>query len=287
MKSAPQAFVIGHPIAHSRSPMLHGYWLKHYGIEGAYDMRDVAPDHLGDFFAELRAHPYAGCNVTVPHKAAAIPFLDEIDTTAKAMGAINTVYWKGDQLVGTNADAMGFMRNLDDRCPDWAEGASQAVVIGAGGAARAAVYGLLGRGLSVTLCNRTVEKAVTLANFFGGKVKGGKVKAADLAYLPDAMASADLLVNATSAGMVHQPNLELDLSPLKASAVVCDVVYVPLETDLLKQAKTRGHRTVDGLGMLLHQAVIGFELWFGTKPEVTPELRALIEADVRAKTPGA
>jgi len=282
MKPTPQAFVIGHPIAHSRSPMLHGYWLKHYGIEGAYDMRDVLPEKLDEFFKELRARRYAGCNVTVPHKAAAIPFLDQIDATAKAMGAINTVYWKGDQLVGTNADAMGFMRNLDDRCPDWADGASEAVVMGAGGAARAAVYGLLERGLSVTICNRTEEKAIALANFFDSKAK-----AADLSYLPDAMANADLLVNATSAGMVHQPNLELDLSPLKASAVVCDVVYVPLETDLLKQAKARGHRTVDGLGMLLHQAVIGFELWFGTKPEVTPELRALIEADVRAKTPGA
>jgi shikimate dehydrogenase len=281
MKPIPQAFVIGHPIAHSRSPMLHGYWLAHYDIEGAYDRRDVLPEKLGAFFAELRAQPYAGCNVTVPHKEAAIPFLDQIDATAKAMGAVNTVYWQGDQLIGTNTDAMGFMRNLDDRCPDWADGAAaQAVVIGAGGAARAAVYGLLERGFSVTLGNRTLDKAVALAHFFGGNVK-----AVDLAHLPDAMANADLLVNTTSAGMVHQPSLELDLLPLKASAVVCDIVYVPLETELLKEAKARGHRTVDGLGMLLHQAVIGFELWFGTKPDVTSELRALIEADVRAKTP--
>jgi len=280
--TAPRAFVMGHPIAHSRSPMLHGYWLKRYGIAGSYQLLDILPEDLAGFFGRFRDEGWIGGNVTVPHKQAVMPFLDRIDPAAAAMGAVNTIYWDGDVLAGDNADCLGFMHNLDDRAPGWDKGAKLAVVIGAGGAARAAVYGLLGRGLNVAIVNRTHDKAVALAKHFGGAAV-----AHPYSELPELMKDADLLVNATSLGMVHQPPLDLDLMPLKEAATVCDVVYVPLETGLLRSAREMGHPTVDGLGMLLHQAVIGFSRWFGTKPEVTPELRALIEDDIRAKTPGA
>ncbi len=278
--SDPRAFVIGHPIAHSRSPMLHGYWLKHYGIAGSYEKLDVVPEAIPAFFAAFDREGWVGGNVTVPHKLAVIPFLDRIDPAAEAMGAVNTIWREGADLVGGNTDAQGFIGNLDDRAPGWDAGAKRAVVLGAGGAARAAAYGLLGRGFAVTLCNRTLDKAEALAAHFG---RG--VAAADWAALPALLAQATLLVNATSLGMVHQPPLEIDLTPMPAGGVVYDVVYVPLETELLAAARARGLRPVDGLGMLLHQAVEGFQHWFGTRPEVTAELRALLEADIRAKTP--
>ncbi|MDE3239613.1 MAG: shikimate dehydrogenase [Paracoccaceae bacterium] len=278
----PRAFVMGHPISHSRSPMLHGYWLKHYGIPGSYEMLDVAPEAIPDFFKGFRAAGWAGGNVTVPHKTAVIPFLDRVDPAATAMGAVNTLWWEGEALVGGNTDAIGFLGNLDHAVPGWDKTARKAVVLGAGGAARAAAYGLQTRGLSVALCNRTVEKADALARHFGQGVS-----AHGLEDLDGLMAGCDLLVNATSLGMVHQPANTLDLSPLAPGAIVYDVVYVPLETGLLKAAKARGHRTVDGLGMLLFQAVEGFRHWFDATPDVTDELRRLIEDDIRAKTPGA
>ncbi|WP_127904172.1 shikimate dehydrogenase [Solirhodobacter olei] len=282
MSRSPRAFVMGHPIKHSRSPMLHGYWLDHYGIEGSYEMLDIAPEALAGFFASYRETGWIGGNVTVPHKSAVMPFLDRIDPAAEAMGAVNTVYWDGDVLAGDNTDALGFMHNLDDRAPGWQTGASRAVVLGAGGAARAAAYGLMSRGLDVAIVNRTEAKAQALAQHLGRGVSSHSLDA-----LSSLLGEADLLVNATSLGMVHQPPLQIDLSPLKAGATVCDVVYVPLETDLLRSAKARGHRTVDGLGMLLHQAVVGFSRWFGVTPEVTGELRTLLEEDIRAKSPGA
>lgn len=282
MKIIPRAFVIGHPVAHSRSPMVHSYWLRQYGLNGAYEMRDVLPYQLGEFIRELRSKCYAGCNVTIPHKATSIPFLDKIDATALAMGAVNTIYWDGDSLVGTNADALGFMRNIDERCPGWAVGASHAVILGAGGAARAAIYGLLERGFTISIFNRTASRAHELARFFHNRVD-----VIEQAQLASALTAADLLVNATSAGMVHQPELIIDLSNLKSTSVVYDVVYVPLETKLIMKAKMLGHRTCDGLGMLLHQAVIGFELWFGQKALVSSELRELVEADIRANAPGS
>lgn len=282
MTSAPRAFVMGHPISHSRSPMLHGYWLKHYGIPGSYERLDIPPAEIPAFFAGFRAAGWAGGNVTVPHKTAVIPFLGRIDEAARAMGAVNTLWWEGETLVGGNTDAIGFMANLDDRAPGWDSGASRAVILGAGGAARAAIHGLLGRGLSVALCNRSIDKAAALAAHFG---RG--VSAHGTAALPGLLAEADLLVNATSLGMVGQPAQDVDLAALKPGAVVYDVVYVPLETGLLKVAQARGHRTVDGLGMLLHQAVEGFRHWFGMTPTVTEELRQILVDDIRAKTPGA
>lgn len=279
MTAIPQAYVIGHPIAHSRSPMLHGYWLARYGIAGRYDLLDVAPEAIPAFIGRFRAERLVGANVTVPHKTAVMGLLDRIDPAARAMGAVNTLYWDGDILAGDNADAIGFMRNLDDRAPGWDDGASRAVVLGAGGAARAAAFGLAERGLSVAVFNRSFEKAEALARHIGPAVSACPGEA-----MADHMAEADLLVNATSLGMVHQPNLAIDLTPLRRAATVCDVVYVPLETDLIRTAASRGHRTVDGLGMLLHQAVVGFSRWFGQVPEVTEDLRTLIENDIRASS---
>lgn len=280
--SAPRAFVIGHPIAHSRSPMLHGHWLQTLGVPGAYEMRDVPPQELAAFFATLREQGYVGGNVTVPHKVAVLPFLARIDEAAQAIGAVNTVWIEDGALVGGNTDAYGFLGNLDQLAPGWDAKGGEAVILGAGGAARAATYALLGRGFAVRLVNRTVANAGDLAAHFGERVS-----AHGWDELPALLPGADLLVNTTSLGMLGKPGLEIDLSPLKPTAVVHDVVYVPLDTALLKDARRRGHRTVDGLGMLLHQAVAGFAHWFGVTPTVTQALRTLLENDIRAKTPGA
>jgi shikimate dehydrogenase len=274
-----RAFVMGHPIAHSRSPMLHGYWLERHGIAGSYERIDVPPENLESFFDTYRQAGWVGGNVTVPHKTAVIPYLGRVDAAAKAMGAVNTIWWDGETLVGGNTDSIGFMGNIDEIVPGWDKTARQAIVLGAGGAARAAIYGLRGRGLKVSICNRTFAKAEKLATHFGDGVSANGMEA-----LPGLMRDCDVLVNATSLGMVGQPPLEIDLAPLKATAIVYDVIYVPLETGILKAARQKGHRTVDGLGMLLHQGVEGFSYWFGLRPEITPELRQLLIDDIIAKT---
>ena len=273
--SAPKAFVVGHPIAHSRSPMLHGYWLNSLGILGSYERCDVLPEDLPVFLGSLKANGYVGGNITVPHKTAAMSLVAHIDAAGQAIGAINTVWFEGDVLHGGNTDALGFIGNLDEKCPSWQVSAKTALILGAGGAARAAIFALLARGLHIILANRTREKAKQLADYFGSKVE-----AHGFEDLPKLLPQADLLVNTTALGMQGKDPLVLDLAPLKPSCVIYDVVYVPLETDLLKQARLRGHHTVDGLGMLLHQAVQGFHHWFGQIPKVTPELRALLEADI-------
>jgi shikimate dehydrogenase len=275
-----RAFVIGHPIAHSRSPMLHGYWLRRYGIDGSYERLDIPPSELGAFFAGLRAAGWAGGNVTVPHKTSVIPHVGRLDPTAAAMGAVNTLWFEGETLVGGNTDAEGFLGNLDERAPGWDARPGHALVIGAGGAARAAIHGMRQRGFAVIVCNRTRDRAEALATRFGSGVA-----AIGMDALASALPAVDLLVNATSLGMAGQPPTAVDLAPLPAHAIVHDVVYAPLETALLRDAASRGLRTVDGLGMLLHQAVAGFGHWFGTTPEVTAELRAILEADITAKTP--
>ena len=262
--------------------MMHGYWLKRYGIEGSYEKLDVPPEALGDFFARFRKEKWVGGNVTIPHKLAVMTHVDRVDGVAQAMGAVNCMWWEDGTLVGGNTDALGFVGNLDERVPGWDKSARHAVIMGAGGAARAAAYGLKSRGLTVSLCNRTKEKAEKLAAHFGGEVSAHGIDA-----LPQLLRNADLLVNATSLGMIGQAPLDVDLAALKSEAIVYDVVYVPLETALLKAAKARGLRTVDGLGMLLHQGVEGFRRWFGQTPEVTAELRKLLEDDIHAKTPGA
>jgi shikimate dehydrogenase len=278
MAAAPKACVMGHPVAHSRSPMIHGYWLRTLGIPGAYELMDLTPESFPEFLTHLAAHGFVGGNVTVPHKEAAFRLVDRRDEAADAVGAVNTVWLKDGRLMGGNSDTHGFVANLDDRAPGWDVPGGRAVILGAGGAARSAAYALATRGLTVALVNRTMERARTLAADFGPRVSGH-----GYAALPRLLPEADLLVNCTSLGMTGKPPLELDIAPLKRSAVVYDVVYVPLETDLLANARARGHRTVDGLGMLLQQAGFGFRKWFGGDPRVTPELRALVEADIIAK----
>ena len=273
-----RACLIGHPVAHSRSPAIHGFWLKTLGIDGSYELEDLGTAELPAFMARLRAGEYLGCNVTVPHKEAVLPLLDRLDETAKAVGAVNTIWREGVTLVGGNTDVYGFLTNLDEGAPGWDGNGRLALVLGAGGAARAACYGLVQRGFNVALVNRTFERAKGLAGDLGPSVTAHtESETAEL------LSACDLLVNTTSLGMVGKAALSIDLAPLKSEAVVNDIVYVPLETDLLKGAVARGLKTVGGLGMLLHQAVAGFERWFGVKPVVTSELRALIEADVRER----
>ena len=218
--------------------------------------------------------------MTVPHKEAAYRLVDRRDEVAEAVGAVNTVWFEGDSLMGGNSDPHGFVANLDALAPGWDVPDCRAVILGAGGAARAAAFALIRRGAEVALANRTVARARELAVYFGAHVRAFGFDA-----LPALLADADLVVNCTSLGMVGKPPLDLDLGPLKRRAVVYDVVYVPIETPLLGLARARGHRIVDGLGMLLHQAGFGFEKWFGAIPDVTPELRAIVESDIRAKSP--
>ncbi len=274
-----RACVIGWPVAHSRSPVIHRYWLKLYGVDGAYEMEAVRPEEIGDFLYSLGQRGYEGANVTLPHKEAALAAADRPDAAATAIGAANTL-WLDDKglLHASNTDAYGFMTHLSAEAPDWNKGKRPVMVLGAGGAARAILHGLLEAGASkILLANRTVDRAKALAQSFGSRVSlvpwGDRNRA---------LAGCGLLVNATSLGMTGKPPLDLDLSALPLDATVADIVYSPLQTPLLAAAKARGNRTVDGLGMLLHQAVPGFERWFGVRPEVTPELRAYVAAHLGA-----
>ena len=272
-----RACVMGHPVAHSRSPMIHGYWLKTLGIEGAYELKDLTPEQFPEFIGQLGKNGYVGGNVTVPHKEAAFRMVSGRDEAAQAVGAVNTLWHEGGKLMGGNSDTHGFIANLDERAPGWDVPACHAVVLGAGGAGRSAVYALRQRGAEVHVVNRTLARAQELAAKFGAKAHGFEA-------VPALLRDADVLVNCTSLGLAGKPPLQVDLAPLKRGAVVYDVVYVPLETALLDAARKRGHRTVDGLGMLLQQAGFGFRKWFGGDPKVTPELRAMVEADIVAKT---
>jgi shikimate dehydrogenase len=271
----PAACLIGWPAAHSRSPLIHRYWLRTLGIEGGYVIEAVPPDEFKGFVLRLSLRGFVGANVTIPHKEQALA-LSRPDARAKAVGAANTLWFENGELRSTNTDVEGFVNNLDASAPGW-DKAEAALVLGAGGAARAVVFGLLERGIkTVHLANRTVERAQALATEFGAGVQpAGWDEIAKL--LP----RAGLLVNTTSLGMHDQSRLEIDVSLLPDNAVVADLVYVPLQTELLAAAQLRGLKTADGLGMLLHQAVRGFELWFGRRPQVTPELRALVEADLK------
>lgn len=271
---------MGHPVAHSRSPMIHGYWLRTLGIEGAYDLKDLTAEAFAGFVTSFGANGYVGGNVTVPHKEAAFRLVARRDAAAEAIGAVNTLWLEDGKLIGGNSDAHGFVANLDDCAPGWDLPGCRAVVLGAGGAGRSAVYALKQRGAEVHIVNRTLPRAEELAARFGSGVH-----AHDFGAVPKLLGATDLLVNCTSLGLAGKPPLELSLGPLKRSAVVYDVVYVPLETGLLAAARKRGHRVVDGLGMLLHQAGLGFRKWFGGNPQVTSELRARLEADLVAGSP--
>ena len=275
MSKARAACLIGWPAAHSRSPLIHHYWLRKLGIEGGYTIEAIPPEGFAEFVRRLSAHGFVGANVTIPHKERALA-LTTPDTRARAVGAANTLWYDGTELRSTNTDIEGFIGNLDASAKGWDQ-IEEALVLGAGGSSRAVVFGLIERGIKrVHLANRTMERAQALADQFGAAVR-------PIAWdeITQVLPRAGLLVNTTSLGMKGQPVLDVDVNLLSGEAIVADLVYVPLQTALLNAAQARGLKTADGLGMLLHQAVRGFELWFGQRPEVTAELRALVEADLR------
>ena len=270
----PVACVIGWPIRHSRSPVIHRFWLKQLALAGDYVIEPVEPERIAAFFAGFADGLYVGCNVTVPHKETAHAAVAVLHPAARSIGAVNTVWLEGRTLCGDNTDAVGFLANLDHSAPGWDRRAGSAVVLGAGGSARAVVWGLRERGFApIHVVNRTEARAGALAERFGEVVRPATWDA-----LPRLLGEARVLVNTTSLGMSGQPPLPIDLGPLSVDCLVTDLVYVPLETPLLSAARGRGLRTVDGLGMLLHQAVPGFERWFGVRPAVTPALRAAVVA---------
>jgi len=271
------ACIIGWPVGHSRSPIIHNYWIGEHGIAGEYRKETVPPQEFAAFLARLGERGYVGANVTIPHKEAALA-LSTPDARAKAVGAANTLWRDGALLRSTNTDVEGFLGNLDAAAPGWDRGLQSVVVLGAGGSARAVLFGLIERGVPrIHLLNRTLDRAQALAQRFGAAVVPSPWEETGVL-----LGSAGLLVNSTSLGMKGQSPLDIDVGLLPANAVVADLVYVPLVTPLLAAARARGLATADGLGMLLHQAVRGFSLWFGVKPAVTPALRALVEADLAA-----
>jgi shikimate dehydrogenase len=276
-----RACVIGWPVEHSRSPAIHRYWLEQYGIDGAYEKEAIPPEEAARFIRSLAERGYAGANVTLPHKLMALQAADIADDAAYAIGAANTLWFDGaGRLNATNTDALGFVTNLNAEAPQWNEERRPALVLGAGGAARAILYALLQAGAEkIRLTNRTRDRAIALADYFGPMSAAVNwIEVVDWEDRDRAVADCGLLVNTTSLGMTGQAPLDLDLATLGADAVVADIVYTPLVTPLLAAARTRGKVAVNGLGMLLHQAVPGFERWFGVRPEVTPELRAHVAA---------
>lgn len=273
----PGAFVTGFPVKHSRSPIIHGYWLKTLGLPGSYRAHEVAPADFPAFIQSLKSGSsgFVGGNVTIPHKETAFRLADEPDDLAEELGAANTLWLEDGRLKATNTDGQGFTANLDERHPGW-DRSSSAVILGAGGASRAVVQAVRDRGIrEIHLVNRTVARAVELADRFGPSVRPHPIDA-----LSEVMKGAGLFVNTTSLGMEGEEAPSIDFSALRSDAVVTDIVYVPLVTPILAQARSQGFATVDGLGMLLHQAVPGFQKWFGQRPSVTEALRALIIADM-------
>jgi shikimate dehydrogenase len=278
MADVRNACVIGWPAGHSRSPLIHNYWIKQHGLSGEYRREAVAPENLAAFVGGLASRGDAGANVTIPHKEAVLS-LSTPDERALAIGSANTLWLDGGKLRSTNTDVEGFLANLDAAAPGW-DRAKDALVLGAGGSARAVVFGLIERGFTrIHVANRTIERAQALREKFGNAVLPARWN-----DIPALLSGAGILVNTTSLGMRGQPPLDIDIAPLPARAVVADLVYVPLVTPLLQAARARGLQTADGLGMLLFQAVRGFSLWFGVRPSVTAELRKLVEADLLAKS---
>lgn len=272
------AGVMGWPVGHSRSPKLHGFWLERYGIDGAYVPLAVEPAHIAEALRALPTLGFAGTNVTVPHKEAVLRLVDEVEPLARRIGAVNTVVVRPNgSLHGSNTDAFGFIEHLRDSVSGWSAAAGPAVVLGAGGAARAVCAALADAGApEIRIVNRTRERAAAVA-----EAAGPMAQPVDWQERSEALAGAALLVNTTTLGMTGQPVLDIDLELLPSSAVVNDIVYVPLETPLLRTARERGHPVVDGLGMLLHQARPGFAAWFGVEPRVDDALRDFLLADLR------
>jgi shikimate dehydrogenase len=274
--SRPIACVVGWPVKHSRSPVIHRFWLNELGIDGDYVLHPVEPEKIAAFFADFANSGFVGCNVTVPHKEAAYAAVARRDKAATETGALNTLWLEDGQLVGASTDPVGFLANLDAEAPGWDAARGPAVVLGAGGSARAIVWALLSRGFSpVHVVNRDPARPKALAKLFGDNVKPARWP-----DVPSLLAGARVLVNTTTLGMDGQPPLKIDLAPLTKDAVVNDIVYVPSVTGLIAGARARKLRAVGGLGMLLHQAVPGFEHWFGRRPEVTPALRAAVQKSI-------
>jgi len=272
-----KACVIGWPIAHSRSPLIHNYWLKKYGIDAVYEKKAVEPANVAQFISNLVTSEFTGCNVTIPHKEAAFQAVTKADGIAKRLGAVNTVYIKDDLICGTNTDGEGFIASLHHVYPTFSLRNRTTVIIGAGGAAKAIIGALFDEGVErIGIINRTRERIHDLQAQFGTGIHEISETTSN-----DALKNCALLVNTTSQGMEGQPPLELEIQSLNPNALVADIVYTPLETVFLANAKRNGNPVLGGLGMLLHQAVRGFELWFGVKPEVTAELYELIAADVQ------
>jgi shikimate dehydrogenase len=268
--------VIGWPIAHSRSPLIHNYWLRELGISGTYEKIAVEPENLSTFIKDLKTNGFAGCNVTIPHKERALSAVDHLDQSVKAIGALNTVYLKNNQTYATSTDGDGFLKNMMSHIPEFNPEGKNITILGAGGSAKAIIERLLRANVnSITVVNRTLVRAHDLQTAFGPKII--PILQQDIS---STLKTCDVLINTTPQGMVGQPELEIDLSLLQKHAIVSDIVYVPLKTQFIKNAENHGLRSIPGLGMLLHQAVRGFELWFGQTPEVTKELYDLIATDV-------
>ncbi len=271
-----KACVIGWPIEHSRSPLIHGHWLSAYGIDGSYTKAAVRPGEFEDFISTMAVRGFAGANVTLPHKEAALGCAGSADDAARAIGAANTLWFENGTLHASNTDAYGFLANLDERAPGWDKDRSAALVLGAGGAARAVLHALLIRSFrDIILVNRTRARADALAAHFKGPVR-----VVDWDERDGLAGGCTLAVNTTTLGMTGQAPLEFSLDSADEAMVVADLVYAPLKTELIAGAEARGLRSVDGLGMLLHQAVPGFEKWFGVRPDVSDELRNLLIADL-------
>ena len=272
-----RAFVTGYPIKHSRSPLIHNFWLNQFHIGGHYEAVEKSPKDFATFLATLKQNyaVYVGGNVTIPHKESAYRLADKPDGLAEELGAANTIWVEEGEIHATNTDGFGFVANLDDKHPGW-DKTHRALVLGAGGASRAVIQAIRNRGISeIHVVNRTVERAQELADRFGSSLYAHSMEA-----LAEVSAGCGLFVNTTSLGMDGAEAPYIDFSPLAENAVVTDIVYVPLKTPIMMMAEQQGFTTVDGLGMLLHQARPGFEKWFGQRPEVTPELRTMIIADM-------
>ncbi len=267
-KATPRAFVIGSPISHSLSPELHGYWLEQYGISGSYEKISVLPEDLDEFLVSIISSNFTGGNITLPHKETAYQKIQTCDKTAGILEAVNTIWIENQSLVAGNTDGYGFSANLDDFAPNWRK-AKTAMVLGAGGAAKAIILALINAGYKeIIIVNRTHSRAQVLAGKMGRQCIGIRQD-----EISEYLKNVQLLVNTTSLGMKNQANPDIKLSKLSNSAIVTDIVYNPLKTSLLREAHALGLETVDGIGMLLHQAVPGFEKWFGIRPKVTSELR--------------
>ncbi len=271
------AGVMGWPVMHSRSPLMHNHWFAKLGLQGRYVPLAIRPEGLTAALRALPALGFSGCNVTIPHKQQALTVVDEVHETARAMGAISCVTVRPDgSLLGSNNDAFGFIRNLRHQQPLWRAEAGPAVVVGAGGGARAVCHGLLQEGVrEIRLVNRTLARAQEVA-----QALGPGITACNWADRHAALQGAALLVNATSQGMVGQAALDIHLHQLPLEAIVADIVYIPLPSPLLAAARARGHATVDGLGMLLQQGPLAWKAWFGIEPQVTDELRQLVQASL-------